>query len=1000
MSLIRIANPDTIRPGHAVMIVLVLLTLAGSCLLSSGARSTNLPDGAKEWPADSLFRALVEMLNFHYAQPTPTGTEIKNLVFGLGVALAVLSVSLAIVLRTRGEEETDENDAVITDPAALERAGGITARKHIPPLYAAQVLMLAYVAWSFASAVWSGAAALALYGSAELALYALWSFALAYGLSRASARFGAYALAAVGTATAAMAVGYVIERNPTLRASYPIGNPTFLAACLVPAMLVTAGILTAQVRDFGNPRWVRRAGLTLLCLGALLVMWVAFRRADARGAALGLAVGFLALFFFAWKTRGKLVVLAILLIGGAVAAGLLVPRMTHYSPTGRDASLRVRYYAWNYALQLIGERRLLGHGQGGYTRKADALAAGKDVLVDPEALTARLANAHNEWLEVWTDLGSVGLVLVLGALFFTLFAGATAVRAVPGVTLRWVLIALLASLTALIVEETSGSGLRVTGLPPFFYTVVGLIWAACMPDQPGVVHALRRNGLTRGISMVVAAGLALSTAYLSIRDFQAARAQYEVAGAIDRLDWDRALLLAHRAHQHRLSPQRRLVAQGELCAAYLHLARVHQVNGMRRGATAMQSQPYDQPLLALADQDVRAAEAYVRRGTEILQDQVRRAPNFYNSNWQEYGFEQIRADLARLHGDFDAARAHDQNSAAALKRELIRRPYDTNIAARYVLAAGSVISLEEICASLVRPLRYSRVPVAYHDIATRLLTIPTFKTELLPIYERARSAAPTEDPARWADPFAPETLRLAAVVWVADGADDLAEETLECAAALYAALPPRFAYGAAACFAELADRHFLNRPLEPTPALRDAEEAVNRAPLSYEGRQLVQVVRWAMVRMELAAGDEVAARALLSQLLPQNSEPLVCRALSTAYADLVSVLMRGDGEAHVDRLRRWVDQAVELDDENELAWRLKADVAFREGDDVECVRCLREARGRGADDQIIYRFVDLALQERPTCQSLLDYSAELGRELRAKPPATTPMSEPQLLRDP
>ena len=406
MSIIRIANPDEIRPGHVVMIVVIVLALAGSYLLTSGARSMILPDGAREWPADSLFRALVELLNFNYTQPTPTGSEIKDLVFGLGTAIAVLSVGIAVAARPRGGEDLDESDTVITDPAAQTHVEETPDKRHVQPLFAAQILMLVYVGWSFASIGWSDAQDIALYGSLELALYTLWPFALAYGLSRASARFGAYALAAVAAAAAAMALGYTHVRNPTLRASYPIGNPTFLAACLIPGLLIALCVLVSQVRDFGNPRRVRRVVIALVCIGVAVLIGFAFRRAHARGAQVGLVCGILALFFFAWRKRGKLVVLAVAVVCGALATWVLLPRMTDYSPTGRDASLRLRSYAWSYAVELVGEHGLRGHGQGGYVRKADVLASGEDVLNDPEALTARIAHAHNEWLEVWTGSGS------------------------------------------------------------------------------------------------------------------------------------------------------------------------------------------------------------------------------------------------------------------------------------------------------------------------------------------------------------------------------------------------------------------------------------------------------------------------------------------------------------------------------------------------------------------------------------------------------------------
>ncbi|MCK4658914.1 MAG: O-antigen ligase family protein [Phycisphaerae bacterium] len=982
VSIIRVANPDVIRPSHTVMIVVIFLTLAGCCLLYSGVQSPTPPDGAQPWRADSLLRSLVAISNFNYANPTPAGSDVKTLIFGMGTAIAVLSVGIAMVLRPRGGEEVDESDTVIPDPAAGDEVEKPLTQRHIRPLFAAQILMLIYVAWSFASIAWSDCGDIPLYGSLQLALYTLWSFALAYGLNRISARFGVYSLLVVLVVTAGFAVAYHIERNPTLRASYPIGNATFLAACLLPGLLLAACVVVGQVRDFGNPRRVRRMVVTALCLVALVAIWSAFWRADARGGQVGLAAGCLGLCFFALKRRGKLVVLVLGVLCGIYGAIAIAPRMTEFSPTGRDATLRMRFHAWGYALDLISGRKVLvGQGQGGYTCKADALAGGQDVLNDPEALKAWVAHAHNEWLEVWADLGSVGAALVLGALLFTLLAGAATIRSLPTVTMRWMLVGLLASLIALMVEEASGVGLRHSGLPPIYYTVIGLIWAFCMPAEPGVVRVVHHSRIAQSLILGVAVVLAFGAVYLSTRDFEAARAQYKMDAAEADMEWGCALELGQIAQAHRLSPQRRLEAQGRAVATYLHIARVHKVSGFRRAAEAMQNEPHDQQLLALAEQDLNMSREHCRRGTQMLQDLSRKAPNFYNSNWYEYGFQHVQAELARARGDFDAARQYGGDSAAALKREIARRPYNPNLAARYFFAAGTTVPLEQLCVTLARPLRYHRVPQVYYDIAARLLMVPSFKSDFVPIYEQARSCDPQVDSASRADPLAAEILRLAAVIWLKGGAEQLAEESLGHACALYAAFHPRFAYGAAACHAELAERRFHSSPAEPSSAIQAAEESIKLAPPSNEGRLLVQAVKNLLAGMHLASGDEPAAEAILRELAPNCTTQELQAALSIGYTELVSTLMHRDGKAYLDKLCRWCDRAVELDRENELAWRQKADIALSGGAHDECVRCLRQARRYGAADEIIHRFVDIALQHHPASKILLEYSKELSQEL-------------------
>ncbi|MCP4592707.1 MAG: hypothetical protein GY842_18385 [bacterium] len=990
MSLIRVAKPDEIHPTQVVTAILVLLTLTGSCLLYSGARSPNLPDGAREWSADSLLRPLVANLNLDYAHPTPAGSDIKTLVFGIGTALAVLSVGVALVCRPRGGGEVSEDDTIITEPLAqgeLEQP----SRRQITPAVAAQLMMVVLVGWSFASITWADAREHALYGSLQLAVYTLWPLALAYGLNRGTARFGAYALVLAGAATGCVAVWYHLERNPTLRASFPIGNPTFLASCLIPCLLVAGCVLVGQVRDFGNPRRMRRVVLALLCALVLTVMWSAFTRADSRGGWAGLAAGVVALAFFAMGRRGKLVVTLLAVGVAAVAAWKVLPAMSAPSPTGRDVSFRVRGYSWSYALGLIDQHKLLGHGQGAYTCKADALASGEDALADPEALSARIAHAHNEWLEVWAELGSVGLVLTIGALLLTLCAGAVAIRSLHSITARWVLTGLLGALVGLIVAELSGVGLRGTGLPPIYYTVIGVIWAFARVEGCGSGNAWYRRSLVRSGAALGITVLAIGSAYICVRDFQAARADFEASRAMEDLDWERALPLSKTARSYRLSPQRRLEAQSRQVAHYLHIGNTHLASGRRRAATALQSTPIDRELLTIADQDLAIVQSCRLRGTESLQELVRAAPGLYNSSWQEYGFERIRAEIARMRGAPDAQQ-YSRNAATALAREIARRPYNTNLAARYVMIGIPDVLPAEIIQVLARPLRMNRMPVGYHQLIARLLSIPAFKSGVIPIHARASAADPNVAPAEWEDPFAPETLRLTAAIWVEDGAYDLAVQTLEQACTLYEGLRPRFAYATAGCRSELAEILFVDDPTNPARAIEQAQAAIDCAPPSYEGRLLVEMLGRSMVSMHLAAGDESSAKDALLAVVPDEDPDRMGAFLSARYTDLVAILMRSEGETPADPMRRWNDRALELDPDNELAWRQSADLALREGDDAECVRCLREARLRGAADELIFRFVDLALRRNPTSAALREYAGKLGAEITANRPesATNP----------
>ena len=169
---------NAIRPLHVVMIVLVIITVAGSSLLLSAAESQTLVDGAIEWHAESPLRAVVQLLCLNYQVPTIHAGAVKNYLLGIGAGLAILCLTIAIASRTRSTDDRcdiNAEDSTPTEETELEAAR--TAEKvHIAPLIAAQVLVGLYLLWSFASSRWSSASELAVGGSILLTIRFLWVF--------------------------------------------------------------------------------------------------------------------------------------------------------------------------------------------------------------------------------------------------------------------------------------------------------------------------------------------------------------------------------------------------------------------------------------------------------------------------------------------------------------------------------------------------------------------------------------------------------------------------------------------------------------------------------------------------------------------------------------------------------------------------------------------------------------------------------------------------------
>jgi len=984
MKVIRIIDPDEITPLHVVMIGLVAAVLLGSFLLTSGPHREILHDGAVEWGADSPLRAIVEVLNLRFTQTTSKGVEVKALVFGVGAGLAMIALAFALGVRPRAGDETTLEDTTEVcargsageqpvegdrgDPDAAAPSGSPKPQKvHITPLAAGQFLMLAFVAWALLSPLWSGESrSYALGGAAVLALHLMWTFALGIALNRVAARVCACALLGACALTAVVAIWYHDTRNPTLRASYPIGNPLFLAACLIPGILVAIGATLGSVHAFLR----KRRAVVLLAVPAavvaLVVMLLAFYWSRSRGPALGLLVGLGAMAVFALRGRARSIGLAVLAVALALAGAYFVAQRQTYSETGRSQTLRTRLYAWSYALELGAERPLLGGGPGTFVLAGDALAAGEDVLADPRALDARLAHAHNEWLETWCELGSVGIVLLAAALLMTFLAGTAALERMPTPGLRWVLIALLASLLALVVEETTNVGLRMPGLPTAYYTVIGLIWAMSAQGRPRWRRSLQAGSLRRSVAFILAAGLGIVGLTLAGREFQASRAYYQAPAALGRADWDEALRLARAARDNFLQPQQRLDATHLLCAAHLQIAREHQREAFRLEYEARQADLPDERRLALARTYQRLAEESVQGGLSELAELLRSSPSSWNSGLLEHGFYLVLAEFDLARGNEQQWQAQVSASVAAMERELSRRPFDPELALNYVAVAGAQQPLAHLFDVLARPLRHKTIPRGYLDFLEEAAAASGFDQAFGAVFARALEVTPEQPAEQWSDPWAPEKLRLGAVILFTRDLPRAAEQKLSQAARLYDAIRDQAPIGAAECYAELADARLYAHPDHPQRALEIAEQAGKLAPDSEPGRALKQAVRLRTITYHLAGGDEEAAARVFRTALPDADHTSLDAEVGARYWHLAhSSAWRGLPEPP-RMFPRWVERAIELNRAYELRFK-----------DGESARVLRGALLLGAERLIVVPFIDYLLQQRSDSPLLRQLRMEL-----------------------
>lgn len=968
----------------AVMIVVVSLTLAGGFLLLSAAESLTLVDGAVEWQAESPLRAVVQLLCLNYQFPTIHAGDVKGFVLGTGTAVAMVALGLAMIDRARNPLESAE-----CPPAADYAPSVVEEHRRFPPLVAAQFLALLYLLWSFASVRWSQAPDISVAGSALLAIQLFWSIALAQSISTQGVRYAIRTLLVITSITSIVAIWYYYGRNPTLRAKFPFGNPTFLSACLIPGItLGLAWVCHALRRNRANTDKTFGKSLIfwlLMAVTAAATGFWAFRLADSRGAQVGLTAALCTCIIFALRGRKR--------IGMLMLAAVLGAALTFYyfdsaqaSLSGRGNTLRLRGYSWSYALRLFQERPITGHGQGGYTLLGDSFVP-NDILNDPLVFDGRIDHAHNEWLEVLADLGAVGAVLVLAVLALTLIGLNNALRNASGEH-RWCLIGIAGSLAGLAVSECAGVGLRVSEVPVVFYTILGLAWGAGMRESarlPMWCAAVPWRGVGLGVASVIAGVAAMVVSRI---DFQAARTSFEAQRLVASSDLDKALETVDRG-VWRLSPQRSLVGRFQTAECYVLWGERAIARATDRDQRARASQPVDGRMMELAHADIALAEEALRTGGHMLKGLIERSPGYINSGLLDSRIQLVRAQAALIRSDFDSSEASRKSAVAGLERELLRQPFRSSLAIAYSRFALPEIGLNKVLTVFARPLRYEPMTEETADSLRTLAESTKTKEMLARSLELARAGrAPetTGEPvidAAWI----PEMLRMSAALHQISGEYEAAAADLLEAGQRYELLGPPPPMGEAASHLERAEALFLANPDDTGSALKEAARAVELAPHSRLGRELQSLARDRLIQYYLAADDEAEARRLLREDAPPRvTNEVLNMELGVRLRQLSgtillqrreAMVLRKPADVLVPRLERWLKRAIELNPEDVAARFLAADLALHSNRDVDAANHLRDAIQAGLNPADAARFLQMALEREPDSQALQLLAREL-----------------------
>jgi O-antigen ligase len=197
-----------------------------------------------------------------------------------------------------------------------------------------------------------------------------------------------------------------------------IANPNELATILVAALTLALG-LAAALRDAPLVRLAAFGACGICTAGVFLT--------GSRGGLVALGVALVAFLLIGARFRGRILLVAIVIVASGIGYYSYVA-----SPEARERITDVesgsgRTDLWEVGWRMVEAQPVRGTGGGNFQSTSSEFLLQPGAIERPEFFISSAPKvAHNSYLEIWAELGIVGLVLFLAILGFGVYAAAKA----------------------------------------------------------------------------------------------------------------------------------------------------------------------------------------------------------------------------------------------------------------------------------------------------------------------------------------------------------------------------------------------------------------------------------------------------------------------------------------------------------------------------------------------------------------------------------------------
>ncbi|HUN80971.1 MAG TPA: O-antigen ligase family protein, partial [Phycisphaerae bacterium] len=876
---------------------LALAIVAGAALLANCLLTSPSQFSQKHYEDTTLLRPIVSAVGLFGKFPTSRGVEIRNLFFYVGACLLALIAGARLMTVKKGPGLTLDD---LLDLKA--RCAG--------PYFWWFLLLLT----GFFSSYYSNAPEMC-FGQLKIRLIsAAWWAPLGALLAPRHVRGLCTALVIALALTAALGIAYHLLRDdPGRRLAYPLGNELWLGACLLPGILLAIALAMGRYSPTANGKPTNaRLGRTLFFIALAAIIAAALHFTRSRSAQAGLIAGVLVAlcFWFQGLARRLTLLFAIVL---ALGGSFWVNRVLQSGGVEqRAASIRSRLlYEWPFAIHLFLQKPVAGNGDGAYSMLAGKLERDEQ-LEDPATIRfdewSWPGHAHNEFLELMSDLGLVGLLAWVLALGLTLYRALQFCDRCPSdcVDRRWLTIGLAAALVGMVIDQCFEPSNREPGVPAVFFTVWACLWAMCRQEQPlarGSMGDATANEILRPSTLRIAgACVVLASAALgwySVENWRGCRARFDAMQWMESGDFPRAESAAAFASDRLLDPFQR--AQARMIEAWAGSLIFDK-------ALARPGPP--------SEQEIRQSGDVLRRLVK-LDDEVPRFLRVSRIATELY-LNRARA-FGRL-GDKENERDSQAKFVSALRQNQKDEPFLVDRVFALWKAVPDATAMERLW-WLRCLMRGGETDDNFIQLFRTLPGVKDFGPTLSDLYTVAMQES-QRPRSQWRDRLAPETFRAAALVKALAGDFGEAQRQVQIAGQMYATAGHSLAAAHAAAIHEEVRYQFAADPVGHTDdLLARLAEAHSLSERRIDASQpLPGRPGETRLRILIAAGRETAARDQLTFLGVPNPE--LNSRLALAMADIASryLVSRGQLAAGLDLARR----SVELVPESPLTHRAMA----------------------------------------------------------------------------